>query len=185
MSSPAWSEDRAADWLEWATAMNERFADSVDASMTAQQQFAEAWMDSIERTTGQQELDDGLASLFAAYAVWMDAAHETQEHVNDALEGEDVPVEHIRDTWMNAANQAFKSLLSTTAFSMMTGRSVDDLLELRQQTEELQASALHDLGLPTRGDIEEVGERLVELERRNHELAKTLEAVADAVESGE
>jgi BMFP domain-containing protein YqiC len=38
------------------------------------------------------------------------------------------------------------------------------------------------MGMATRDDVEEVGERLVELERRQHDVEEKLDRVLDAVE---
>lgn len=184
MSSQTEAAPRRPTWWFWTESMNEQFAEAVEEGMTAQLNLAEAWMDAIEDATGQEELDEGMEGVLRAYEVWMLAARDTFELVNDTLEGEDVPVDQFRDTWLNAANQAFKEVLGTATFSMMTGQSVDDLLDLRRQMDEATASTLRDLGLPTHSDIEEVGERLVELERRNHAIEGKLDEVIDAIESG-
>ena len=41
---------------------------------------------------------------------------------------------------------------------------------------------LAQMGMATRGDVEEVGERLVELERRQHNLEEKIDRLLDAVE---
>lgn len=164
--------------------MNEGFADAVQEGVTAQMNVAEAWLDAVEDATGQEELDEGVEGLLGAYEVWMVAARDTFELVNDSLEGEDVPIDRFRDTWLNAANQAFKEVIGTATFSMLTGQSIDGVMDLRRQVDDVTESTLHDLGLPTHGDLEEVGERLVALERRNHAVEKKLDEVIDAIESG-
>lgn len=163
--------------------MNEQFAETVEQGAKSQRLLTEAWLSSVERATQQETLDEAAESLLGAYEVWMRAAHETSEMVNDALEGEDIPAEQFRDTWLNAANLAFKEVMSTTMFSAATGQSIEDLLGFRRRTDEVAEAFLHELGLPSQGDIEEVGTRLVELERRQHELTERIEEALSAVES--
>lgn len=185
MSSPGDAGSGADAWGSWAESMNERFAEAAEANAEAQLRFTEAWLDAVEEASEDESMAEGTASLYRAYEVWMSAAHDTFELVNDSVEGEDVPVEAFRDTWLNAANQAFKEVMSTTTFSMATGRSIDDLLEFREELSEVTESTLHEAGLATRGDVQEVGERLLELERRYDDLSGKIDDVLEAVDAGE
>lgn len=182
MSSRA--DPATAWWQQWMR-MNEQYTDVAGEAMEAQTRFVEAWGDSFDEATRQERLDEGLAATYHAYEVWMQAVEETVEGMNDILEGEDVPVERFRDAWLNAANQAFKESMRTAAFAEATGQSVDDALALQRQFDDATEATLHGLGLPARGDVEEIGERLVELERRNHAIEERLDRIVDAVEPEE
>ena len=72
--------------------------------------------------------------------------------------------------------------MGTSAFAAANGQLVNAMMELREQTDEISEDTLEQLGLPTRSDIEEVGERLVELERRQHRVEEKLDEIIEALE---
>jgi len=172
-------------WFERVAALNDLYADSVSQTMDAQGRVVDAWLDSIEESTSQERTQEGVESVFDVYAIWMQAARDSLEEVNDAMEGEDVPIERLRDIWLTAANRAFKEVMWTSAFAEAIGESTGDVLEMRQRLDDVTETTLHEIGLPTEGDIREVGERLVELERRQHDVEARLGELLDAVESEE
>jgi len=96
--------------------------------------------------------------------------------------GRDVDIEEFRDIWLNTANEAFKEVMSTTAFAKMTGETVGDVLELQEQADEAAQETLNSLGFATEGDVVEIGDRLVELERRQHAVEQKLDRVLEHVE---
>jgi hypothetical protein len=175
-------DDPVASWWSTVADANSRYAALADETMTAQSRFVDAWLDAIDDATEQDRLDESASAVATAYEVWMDAADDTVEQATDMLEGEDVPVERFRDTWLNAANRAFKETMETSAFAHATGQATGDVLELRQQYDEVATETLHELGLPAERDIEEVGERLVELERRQHAVEQRLDRILDALD---
>ncbi len=101
------------------------------------------------------------------------------DRMNDQLEGEDVDIEEFRDIWLNTANEAFKDVMSTTAFARMTGETVGDVLEMQQQADEAAQETLGSLGFATQDDVVEIGDRLVELERRQHDVEQKLDRVLE------
>ena len=90
-----------------------------------------------------------------------------------------VDPEEFRDIWFNAANTAFKESMSTTAFAAATGQNVEDVLDLQQQMNEATEQTLHGMGFATTGDVREVGERLVEIERRQHAIEEKLDQLLE------
>jgi len=170
------------NWNRFMRNMNEEFLEALEQNMEAQAEFVESWSETVESTTEDRELSSGVHGYARAYEVWMDAAQQMVERSNDAVEGEDVDVEEFRDTWLNAANQAFKEVMSTTAFAAATGETVEQALDAQRQSTEAAETTLHSLGMPTESDVEEVGERLVELERRQHAVENKLDRILEHLE---
>jgi hypothetical protein len=129
----------------------------------------------------EEHLDDGMQGSLRAYEAWMEAAETSFERMGDAIEGEDVDPEEFRDVWLRAANEGFKETMSTTAFAAATGQGVEEVLDVRQQIDDASEETLHALGFATVGDVREVGERLVETERRLHAVEEKLDRVLDEV----
>ncbi|MFC3476569.1 poly(R)-hydroxyalkanoic acid synthase subunit PhaE [Halobacterium litoreum] len=177
------SDTPGMEWFERVAEVNRQYADAAEQTMNAQSRFVDAWLDSVDQLTRQNRADETAASVANAYEVWMQAADDALEQVTDVVEGEDVDVERFRDTWLNAANRAFKETMETSAFAYATGQGLDDALELRQQFDDITEDAVHEMGLPTEGDVTEIGERLVELERRQHAVEQRLDRILDAVET--
>lgn len=165
-------------WTDYMHQMNEQFVDAMEANARAQTEFVESWSDTVEELTDGGDLADGIEGYAQAYSVWMDAAEEVLEEVTSG----EISPEEFQDLWLDAANEAFKEVMSTDAFAALTGRRVEDALELRQATDEATQKTLHELGFATEGDVRETGERLVELERRQQAVERKLDRILDHLE---
>jgi hypothetical protein len=169
-------------WNEFVDEMNESFVRAMEQNVEAQTEFVETWFDTLEGTMQDGDAEDTLEGYARAYEAWMDAAREQFDRSGDALRGEDVDAEEFRDLWLETANEAFKDVMSTPAFAAMTGRTVEEALEMRREVDEQAQETLSQLGFATGGDVTEVGERLVELERRQHAVEDKLDRVLDHLE---
>jgi hypothetical protein len=168
------------EWTEMIEQLNAAVAESVEQNVKAQATFAESWTDAMEQNLPEEEvMSDGVDGVNRAYEVWMDAAEQVMQKTADAAQGEDVKPEELRDVWLQSANQAYKEVMSTSAFAAANGELVTTVLEAQQEIDEANQETLSELGFSTREDIEEVGERLVELERRQHAVEEKLDAVLD------
>lgn len=172
-------------WTEFIEQMNEQFVDAFEENIEAQAEFVEAWSDTVDSASSDEQLSEGVEGYAKAYQVWMEAAEEMVERTGDAAAGEDVSVDEFRDIWLNNANQAFKEVMSTSAFAAMTGETVSDTLEVQQMADESAETTLRQLRMPTQSDIEEIGDRLVELERRQHAVEQKIDRVLEHVQDGE
>jgi hypothetical protein len=174
----------AEDWAAHVAEMNRTLLDAAEQNVEAQARFVESWFDAVENSwaASPETVTDGMAGYAAAYEAWMGAAEEQFDRTGDMLAGEDVSPEDFRDVWLNTANQAFKEVMSTSAFAAATGETVSDALELQREADEAAEDTLHALGFATEGDVVEVGSRLVELERRQHAVERKLDRVLDALD---
>jgi len=169
------------DWNAFAEQWNEQFLEALEDNMEAQAQFVESWSETVGEASDDTEISDGVEGYARAYETWMTASQQMVERANDQLEGENVYIEEFRDIWLNTANEAFKEVMSTTAFAKMTGETVGDVLELQEQADEAAQETLNSLGFATEGDVVEIGDRLVELERRQHAVEQKLDRVLEHV----
>jgi methyl-accepting chemotaxis protein len=169
------------DWSRFAEEMNRTLLDAVEQNVAAQARFVEAWYDAVDEswTTSADTVADGAEGYGAAYEAWMRAAEEQLDRTGDLLAGEDVSPNDFRDVWLNTANEAFKEVMSTSAFAAATGETVSDALAVKQQVDETAEETLHGLGFPTESDVAEVGARLVELERRQHDVEEKLDRILE------
>ncbi len=176
------SQPQMQNWNAFVEQWNEQFLDALEGNMEAQAGFVESWAETVERATEDGEMADGVEGYARAYDAWMDASTQMVDRMNDIVEGEDVDLEEFRDVWLNTANEAFKEVMSTTAFARMTGETVGDVLEAQQEADEAAETTLRMLGFATETDVVEVGDRMVELERRQHAVERKLDRVLEAVE---
>jgi hypothetical protein len=171
------------DWNEMIEEMNEAVAESIEQNMKAQAAFAESWADAVEDSLPEEaDVTEGIQGYNRAYEVWMDAAEQLFERTTDAAGGEDVEPSELRDIWLQSANEAFKEVMSTSAFAAANGQLVERMMEMRREADDVSQEAIAQLGFPTRDDVDEVGERLVELERRQHEVEQKLDRILEALE---
>ncbi|QSG04662.1 poly(R)-hydroxyalkanoic acid synthase subunit PhaE [Halapricum desulfuricans] len=183
MSNDSDTTDSIDEWNQMTEEMNEALAESFEQSMQAQTAFMESWNDVFADSTPDDEtLAEGIEGYNDAYEVWMDAAEQMFERSVDAAQGEEVEATEFRDIWLQSANKAFKEVMETSAFAAANGQLVESMLELRQEADDVTQESLGELGFATREDVVEVGERLVELERRQQDLEDKLDRVLDALE---
>ncbi len=177
------TEEMQEQWTELTENMNEAVAKSVEQNMEASAAFMESWADAMEQSIpDENELAEGVEGYNDAYDIWMDAAEEMYERTIDAAEGKDVAFTEFRDIWLQSANEAFKQVMSTSAFAAANGQLVNAMMDLREQTDAISEDTLDQLGMATQSTVEEVGERLVELERRQHRVEDKLDQVLEELE---
>jgi hypothetical protein len=171
------------EWNEFVTEMNDQFMAAMEKNMEAQASFVEQWSEAVEEgTASQPEIEEGLEGYRDAYEAWMDAADTMVDRVDDSMDGEEVDPSEFRDIWLNTANAAFKDVMETTTFAAWTGSTVQQMLEARQQADQMAEDTLEQLGFATDEHVAEVGDRLVELERRQHAVESKLDRVLEHLE---
>ena len=171
------------EWTEMVEEMNTAVADSMEQNMKAQAAFVESWADAVEDSIPEEdELSEGLQGYNQAYEEWVDAAEQMVERSTAAAQGEDVDPAEFRDIWLKSANEAFKQVMGTSAFAAANGQLVESMMEMQQETEEMSQDAIAQMGFPTRGQMDEVAERLVELERRQHAVEGKLDRIIEHLE---
>ncbi|ACV47119.1 MULTISPECIES: poly(R)-hydroxyalkanoic acid synthase subunit PhaE [Halomicrobium] len=171
------------EWTEMVEQMNEAVSESVEQNMKAQAAFVESWADAVEDSIPEEEnVAEGIQGYNQAYEEWMNAAEKMLERTGDAAQGEDVDPTEFRDIWLSSANDAFKHVMGTSAFAAANGQLVETMMEMRQQADDVAQDSIAQMGFSTREDVEEVGERLVELERRQHEVEQKLDRILDHLE---
>lgn len=170
-------------WASLVENMNDAVAESMEQNMKASSAFMESWSDAMAESMPEEgDIATGMEGYNNAYEVWIDAAEEMFERTTDAAEGEDVAMSELRDIWLQSANEAFKEVMSTSAYAAANGQLVSAMMDLQEQTDEISEDTLEQLGMPTGSDIEEVGERLIELERRQHRVEKKLDRIIEELE---
>jgi hypothetical protein len=171
------------EWTEMVEQMNTAVADSMEQNMEAQAAFVESWADAVEDTIPKEdEMSEGLDGYNRAYEEWVDAAEQMVERSTDAAQGEDVDPAEFRDIWLKSANEAFKHVMGTSAFAAANGQLVESMMEMQQEAQDLNEDAIAQMGFPTREDVDEVAERLVELERRQHAVEQKLDRILEKLE---
>jgi hypothetical protein len=171
------------EWNEMIEQMNDAVAESVEQNMAAQEAFLNSWTDALDDSVPEEDvLEEGIDGYNSAAEVWMNAAEDIFERATDAAEGKDVDPTEYRDIWLQSANEAFSEVMSTSAFASANGQLVEAMMEMQQDVDEVTQDTIAQMGFPTREDVGEVGERLVELERRQHEVEQKLDRVLDAIE---
>ena len=183
MSDSTYSAAGSDAWSEYAEELNRSFAEAFEQNMRMQTEFLDSWRESMADSGLDAETVDGMQGASRAYEVWMEAADAQYELVDETLRGEDVELTEFRDVWLNAANDAFKEVMGTSAFAAATGQTVGDMLEASEQLDKTNRETLQTLGFATSEDVDEVGERLVELERRQHAVEQKLDHLVDLLEA--
>lgn len=176
------SFDGETDVERFFEEMSESYMAAMDRGLEAQAAFLDSWSETVEDATDPDQIEDAYEEPLQAYEAWMNAAEASFDRMGDMLEGEEVDPEEFRDIWLQAANEAFKDTMSTTAFAAATGQTMDEVLDARRQLDEANEETLHSLGFATVGDVQEVGQRLVETERRLHAVEEKIDRLLEQQE---
>jgi DNA-binding transcriptional MerR regulator len=72
--------------------------------------------------------------------------------------------------------------METSAFAAWTGSTVQQMMETQRQADQMAEDTLEQLGFATDEHIAEVGDRLVEMERRQHAVEQKLDRVLEHLE---
>ncbi|MFC6722637.1 alpha-amylase family glycosyl hydrolase [Halobacteriaceae archaeon SHR40] len=131
----------------------------------------------------EDAIQDGMEGYMQAYKIWMDAAAEMYERASDAVQGEDVEPEAFRDIWLRSANEAFSGVMSTSGLAATNGQLVEQIREMQQEIDEMTQDWLAQIGMATRDDVGEIGQRISELERRQRTVEDELDRLIDTVEN--
>jgi hypothetical protein len=173
----------AAGFTEAFEGMNEAVTETLERNVEAQAALVEAMTDAFTGSVpDEDELADGFEGYMSASEVWLEAADQTVEEATEAMEDGEMDPETFRDIWMSATNDALSELFSTEAFAAGNGEFMGMMLGRQQELDEMREDTLAQAGFATREDISEVGERLVELERRQHDVEQKLDRILEAVE---
>lgn len=171
-----------SEWEEFLRESNDAFLRTLERNVEAQNEFVDSWFSALERSFDESTVEEGVEGLSEAYQVWINAIEESIDRSGSALTGEDVELSEFRDLWLNAANEAFKEISATAAFAAMTGQTIEEALDLRKQLDEQAEETLSTLGFATRSDVLEVGERIIEVERRQQSIEEKLDEVIDRLD---
>ncbi len=171
-------DDVLEQWNRMVDQMNDTVAKSVEQNIKAQASFVESWADAMEGSMPEEQaLSEGFEAYSNAYEIWMESADELFERSRQASDGEAVPIEAFRDIWLQTANEAFKEVMSTSAFAAATGDVVESMLELQRESQTVSQDALAQMGIATQSELAEVATRLVEIERRQHSIEQKLDTI--------
>ncbi len=171
------------DPSEFYPQFNDEIMRGVDQYIEAQARFIEAWQENLTKQADDEIITEGARGIADAYQIWLDASREWIEQLVAVAEGEELNPRDIRDVWLRAANDSSQALMSTAAFAQLTGQSVRDGLELQRQRDEAMQAMLETMGVATGDNVEEVGERLVELERRQHAVERKLDRLLEQLDN--
>jgi len=171
------------DWGQFFEQATDAYVDAFEQNVEAQTAFADAFEESIDHSLNEDRTSEAIDRYAHAYEAWMDAAEEMLNRVGDAASGEDVETSEFRDLWLDAANESAKEFMTSSAFAAATGDALDDALDVQAQIDESTQEALRSSGFATTADIDEIGERIVEMERRQQGVEQKLDRLLDAADA--
>ena len=171
------------DWGKFVSQANDAFLGALEAQMKAQAALVQSWnetmVEQIDDPTMQEETLDSFAE---AWDIWVSLSEKQYQNALEGMEEGEFSSEEFRDEWLSAANNAFKEVMGTNAYAAATGNTVEAVLTAQREADAAAQDTLSVLGFATRDDITEVGERLVELERRQHAIENKLDQLLDWAE---
>jgi hypothetical protein len=154
---------------------------TIERSLETQSEFADELFDRLG--SGLQGVEEGpeiVAGFASAQEVYFEAMEETFEMTAESYEDGKAPdLLEVGDIWIDAANEATKEVMRTSGFAAATGGATETSLEAKAEFEENRNETLRGMGIATEESVAEVGERLVELERRQHEVESKIDRLLE------
>ncbi|SEP08486.1 hypothetical protein SAMN04487948_11383 [Halogranum amylolyticum] len=171
---PGWG--RAVEWqYETARATLER-------SLEMQRTVVDSWITAAESTAPPETPQRAqLRRLEWGYNIWEETLLNTLVHLDDAIREDGIDLRQLQMIWFHAMDDAFSEVMSRPMFVAEMNDTLEDVLTEQQQLNELRRDFLHASNLPTDRDLEEVGERLLNLEARQKKIEEKLDMILDAV----
>lgn len=122
------------------------------------------------------------------YETWLEATRDSLEKLQGAVapaKAEPPPLsyEGLYDLWINAYAKLFTEAMNTPLFAATIGQYLDTMLEIKKGLNHSTGKTLKALGLPTRGDLDEIYERLIAIDRRLQELTKQVKGLAQKIKN--
>ena len=154
----------------------------VEQSLTTQQRVVDEWASLLDGGSEDRSAEATPAREFAwLYDVWAETVENALVHVDDSATEDGVDIDSLRHIWLHALDDAVTDVGTSREFASTMARSVERTLDGKFQGDELRRMQVREAGLPTNRDVERLGERLLEFEYRQHELAAAVSRLAAAV----
>ncbi len=171
-------------FLERAEEAFETAAEMFERGVEAQSEFAERVATNAEGAAEDSEEIPEMVEGFAnAYELYAEATEEVLDRAAESYEDGEAPdLAEMGDIWLEATNEAAKEVMSTSGFAAARGNATGSSLEAKNEFDESRDELLRSTGMATESTVVEVGERLVELERRQHEVEKKLDTLIEKQE---
>ncbi|HVL47900.1 MAG TPA: poly(R)-hydroxyalkanoic acid synthase subunit PhaE [Candidatus Thermoplasmatota archaeon] len=179
---------------ETPTTSVEPFARAAEQAVAFNLQVGRAFMDAwarsladLQKTSADTQrafrvpVDSPRAALAGApFAdvgrIWLETMNEATRRTQEAMQkGQLVTPDAYVDLWSKAASELAQAVVSDASFAALTGEWVNAVSQARGEARRTGANQLREMGFATHTDVEEVGKRLIELERRVHDLALLVE----------
>ncbi|MFA5860137.1 MAG: poly(R)-hydroxyalkanoic acid synthase subunit PhaE [Candidatus Thermoplasmatota archaeon] len=155
---------------------------TLEAITQAQAASWQAFLTSLKRAGSHSG-----GTLFGeSFRIWTQTIDQASQMTAErASMGEGPPVEDLVNLWTNAYADAIKPVLGSPLYAAAQGETVDAALDARKRLQEQAEHSLRAVGISTRSDLLEVGQRLIELERRQQRVETLLRDIhAKMPESG-
>ena len=170
---PGWG--RAVEWqYETARATLER-------SLELQRTVVDNWIAAAESAAPPEAPQRAqLRRLEWGYDIWEETLLNALVHLDDAITEDGIDLRQLQMIWLHAMDDAFSEVMRRPAFAAETNDTLEAVLTEQRQLNHLRRDFLHASNLPTDRDIEEAGERLLNLEARQKKIEEKLDAILDA-----
>lgn len=151
---------------------------TLEAITQAQAASWKAFLTSLRRAGAHSG-----GTLFGeSFRIWTQTIDQaSQMTVERASNGEGPPVEDLVNLWTNAYADAMKPMLGSPLYAAAQGETVDAALDARKRLQEQAEHSLRSVGISTRSDLLEVGQRLIELERRQQRVENLLREIRSQI----
>ncbi len=159
--------DAARVWTQMSKEAADNFARATEMGLDASRALMQSWV----RAPSAGGNGRSTAPFAHAGDAWMRAMAEASRRTQDAVQkGQVLTPDLYADVWTRAAGEIAQEIVEDPAFARITGNVVNASMVNREEFATRSAQRARDIGIAAHEDVVEVGRRLVELERRVHEL---------------
>lgn len=163
-------------WNHYSNSMSERMSELMKENLKNQQELYELWMDAFGiknggHKEGQHDLYEGLNSFYRK--MW---EHTISGFQPTAPQDKDFQkwTEELQDVWMKAYSKSVMDVVRSPAFADFNGKTLDTNLEMKQSSDRFMNWYLTSMGVPTKENIDEIYQKLHDLDKKISEIARNL-----------
>ena len=122
------------------------------------QALVRAWLDYLEQTARYQQLVSAVGKRAAEHLQEQLSEHEEPGRQVDTLRG-------LYNLWVDAAEDAWAEVAMSDEYRQIYGAMVNAQMRVRSLVQQKVAESGSQLGMPTRSEVDTLGQRLQELRR--------------------
>ncbi len=163
-------------WTDYSSKMGEHISELMSESLKEQHDLYELWMDSFGMKDNGRGED--ISEMYKNLnQLWFNTWKRSREMVPPLTRGDmslSADYKELTEFWTNAYSKMVKNIINSPDFAKMDGNILNANLEAIKINNELTNNYLSAMGLPTKNNLDDIYQKLHDLDRKISEISKAI-----------